>query len=288
MLLQLLLTGIALGVVYGLIAMGMVLIFRAVGVVNFAQGDFMMLGGFVSFMLNQQAGLSMGLSFGVAALLMGMIGVFFQFVTYWPLRKSSDKAVVVSTLGAAIALREICRLIWGPAPLRVDPFIPGVVNLGSAMLQWQYIVIIIISAVLMFTIYMLLERTLLGNILQATAQDQQTASFMGIPIIVTIAITFCISIMISGLGGLLLAPLFFVTTSMGILTGVKAFTAVIIGGFGSVHGAIIGGLIVGLTETLGGTFVSTTYKDAFVFIVLILTLLVRPQGIFGEKIAEKV
>lgn len=288
MIFQLSLSGFSLGIVYGLIAMGMVLIFRAVGVVNFAQGDFMMLGGFIAFALNQQAGLPMGLCFGITALFMGLVGIAFQFITYWPLRKAMDKTVVVSTLGAAIALREFCRLIWGPAPLAVDPFVKGTAKIGTAVIQWQYIIIIGISAVLMTLVFLLLERTLVGNILQATAQDQRTASLMGIPVIIAVAATFSISILITGLGGLLLAPVFFVTTNMGVLTGVKAFTAVIIGGFGSVQGAIIGGLIVGLTEAFAGAYISTTYRDAIVFVVLIVTLIIRPQGIFGEKTAEKV
>lgn len=285
---QLLVSGIALGVVYGLIAMGMVLIFRAVGVVNFAQGDFLMLGGFVAFVLNQQAGLPIGVCFGITALIMGVCGVLFQFAAYWPLRKAKDKTIVVSTLGAAIVLREACRLIWGATPKTVDAFVDGAVKVGSAVLQWQYIVIIAVAACLMLLIYLLLEKTFIGNILQATAQDQRTASLMGISVVTAISVTFAISIMITGLGGLLLAPLFVVTTTMGVTTGVKAFTAVIIGGFGSVPGAIIGGLIVGLTETFAGGYISTTYKDALVFVVLIFVLIVRPQGLFGEKISEKV
>ena len=285
---QLAVSGIALGVVYGLIAMGMVLIFRAVGVVNFAQGDFLMLGGFVAFALNQQAGMPIGVCFGLTALLMGIIGILFQFATYWPLRKAKEKTVIVSTLGAAIALREGCRLIWGATPQTIDSFVSGTVELGSAVLQWQYIVIIGIAAVLMLAVYLLLEKTFIGNILQATAQDQRTASLMGISVVLAISVTFAISILITGLGGLLLAPVFFVTTTMGVSTGVKAFTAVIIGGFGSVQGAIIGGLIVGLTETFAGGYISTTYKDALIFVVLIVVLIVRPQGLFGEKISEKV
>lgn len=285
---QLLVSGIALGVVYGLIAMGMVLIFRAVGVVNFAQGDFLMLGGFVAFALNQKAGLPIGVCFGITALIMGVAGVLFQFAAYWPLRGAKDKTIVVSTLGAAIVLREACRLIWGATPKTVDAFIDGSIKVGSATLPWQYIVIIAVAACLMLLVYLLLEKTFIGNILQATAQDQRAASLMGISVVTAISVTFAISIVITGLGGLLLAPLFVVTTTMGVTTGVKAFTAVIIGGFGSVPGAIIGGLIVGLTETLAGGYISTTYKDALVFVVLIIVLIVRPQGLFGEKISEKV
>ena len=285
---QLALSGIALGFVYGLIAMGMVLIFRAVGVVNFAQADFLMLGGFVSYGLNQQAGLPIGICFGIAALVMGIVGVVFQLCAYWPLRRAKDKTIVVSTLGTAMILREGARIIWGATPKAVDSFVEGSIHIGSTVLQWQYIVIIVTAMILMLGVYLLLEKTFIGNILQATAQDQRTASLMGISVIGAISVTFAISITITGLGGVLLAPIFFVTNTMGVMTGVKAFTAVIIGGFGNVPGAIIGGLIVGLTETFAGGYISTTYKDALIFVMLIFVLIVRPQGLFGEKISEKV
>lgn len=288
MFLQLSITGLSLGVVYGLIAMGMVLIFRSVGVMNFAQGDFLMLGGYVCYTLNQSAGMPIGISLGLTALVMGLAGIAFQFVAYWPLRAAQDKTIVVSTLGASIALKEMCNLIWGPIPLSIDPVVPGVLQVGGAYIQWQYIVIIGVAALLMASVYLLLEKTFIGNIMQATAQDQYTASLMGIPVVVAIALTFGISILIAGVGGVLLGPLFFLTNNMGVNAGVKAFAAIIIGGFGSVPGAILGGLIVGLVEIFGGTFISTTYKDIVVFAVLIITLIFRPQGIFGGKISEKV
>jgi Branched-chain amino acid ABC-type transport system, permease components len=279
--------GISLGVIYGLIGMGMVLIFRSVGIVNFAQGDFLMLGAFASFALSKQLGLPIWTSLIITAVLIGLSGIVFQFVTYWPLRHAQDKAIVVSTLGASIALREMCKLIWGSTPQTIDTLKSGVIQIGPATLQWQYIVIIVLSVIIMASIYILLEKTILGNIMQATAQDQYAASLMGIPIVAAIAFTFAISILITGVGGVLLAPLFSITNTMGVNAGTKAFAAVVIGGFGSVPGAVIGGLIIGITEVFGGTFISTTYKDTIVFVVLIISLMARPNGLFGEKISEK-
>lgn len=287
MIIQLIVTGISLGVVYGLIGMGMVLIFRAVGIVNFAQGDFLMLGAFICFAFNQKMGMPIWLSFAITAVLIGLSGIVFQYITYWPLRNAQDKAIIVSTLGASIALREMTKLVWGSTPQTIDPLKGGIVKIAGAFLQWQYVIIIIFSALLMSLVYFLLEKTLLGNIMQATAQDKYAASLMGIPIAVAIALTFFISMLITGAGGVMLAPIFFITNTMGVLAGVKAFAAVVIGGFGSVQGAIIGGLLIGLIEVFAGTYISTTYKDTVVFAVLIISLLVRPQGLFGEKIAEK-
>ena len=288
MYLQLLVSGLSLGVVYGLIAMGMVLIFRSVGVMNFAQGDFLMLGGYFCYTFNKMLNLPIGISLALSAVIMAICGIIFQSVAYWPLRKAMDKTIIVSTLGASIALKEVANLVWGPIPLSVDPVIKGVLRTDAMVVQWQYIVIIVISAILMLGVYLLLEKTFIGNIMQATAQDQYTASLMGIPVMLAIALTFGVSIMMAGIGGMLLAPVFFLTNTMGVNAGVKAFAAIIIGGFGSVQGAILGGLIVGLVEAFGGAFISTTYKDIVVFAVLILTLMFRPQGIFGTKISEKV
>lgn len=288
MVLQLIIAALAMGIVYGLVAMGFVLIWRAVGVVNFAQGEFLMIGGFTAYTLTAQLGLPMGVALGLCALLMGLFGVFFHFITYWPLRKSWDITVIISTIGASIALKEIATLLWGPAPLGVEPIVEGLAKFSTVSIEWQFILTIGIAALLMAGIFMLLERTYLGHLLQATAQDQYAAALIGIPVVLATGLTFAISALITGVGGLLLSPIFFVTTTMGGITGLKAFAAVIIGGFGSVHGAIIGGILIGFVDTFSGAYISSTYRDAIVFLCLILALIVRPQGIFGEKIAEKV
>lgn len=289
MVLQLIITGLMYGVIYGLIAMGFVMILRAVGVVNFAQGDFLMVGAYVGYTLNQIAGIPIGWALGLTAVIMAAIGIGFQFITYWPLRHSWDITVVISTLGASIALRELGRIIWGPAPVMPDAFSSATLKIGDlATVNWQFIVVIAISAVIMGLVYFMLEKTYLGHILQATAQDQYASSLVGIPVLVSICFTFAISIAITGVGGLLLGPVFSVTPYMGAVVGLSGFAAVILGGFGSVNGAIIGGLIVGLAQEFAGVYISTTYASAIVFILVILILIVRPQGLMGEKIAEKV
>jgi len=288
MVLQLIITSLAMGIVYGLVAMGFVLIWRAVGVVNFAQGEFLMLGAFTAYTLTEVVGMPMGVALGVCAFIMGLVGVIFHFMTYWPLRKSWDMTVIISTIGASIALKEIVTLVWGPAPLAVDPLVPGIARFMTVAIEWQFLFTIGIAAVLMGLVFILLEKTYLGHILQATAQDQYAASLIGIPVVVATGLTFAISALITGVGGLLISPIFFVVTTMGGITGLKAFAAVIIGGFGSVEGAIIGGILIGFIDTFSGAYISSTYRDAIVFLCLILALIVRPQGIFGEKISEKV
>jgi branched-chain amino acid transport system permease protein len=256
--------------------------------VNFAQGDFLMVGGYIAYLFNRQLGLPIGVTLGLTAIIMGLIGIGFQFIVYWPLRKSWDITVVISTLGASIALRELARIIWGPAPLAVDSFKEGSAKIAGASINWQFIFIITVAAILMGLIYYLLERTYLGHIMQATAQDQYAASLVGIPVLIAIAFTFAISILITGVGGLLLGPVFFISTTMGANIGLDGFAAVILGGFGSVQGAILGGIIVGLAQIFAGAYISTTYNTAIVFLVVIIILILRPQGLFGEKVAEKV
>ncbi len=285
--LQLLISGISMGVVYGLISMGMVLIFRSVGVMNFAQGEFLMVGGYFCYLFNRQLGMSIGISIILGSVLMGVIGVVFMRMSYWPLRGAQTRAIIVSAMGASIVLKEGARLIWGSIPLTVDKVAEGTAHIGTAATQWQNIAIIIIAALLMLLVYLLLEKTFIGHVMQATAQDQYMASLTGIPVILSIGLTFALSAIITGIGGMLLAPLFFLNNTMGMTSGSKAFAAIVIGGFGSVPGAIIGGLIVGLVEAFGGAYISTTYQMVIIYVALVIMLMFRPKGIFGDKIQEK-
>ena len=209
-----------------------------------------------------------------------------MFSVYWPLRNSSWKVTVtISTLGASIALKEVVRLIWGAVPMTMDPIVNKVLYIGTAYLNYQYIFIIAIGGGLMLAVYFLFEKTFLGKIMQATAQDRYCAELIGIPTIISIMATYAISVCLSGVGGWLAAPLFYVSQSLGSMAQ-KAFAGIVLGGFGSVKGAVVGCLLIGLIESYSVIF-TDKYKDAIVFLVLIIVLIVRPTGIFGEKISEK-
>ena len=184
-------------------------------------------------------------------------------------------------------LKEGARLIWGPIPLTLDKVKEGAGTLLGATIQWQYVAIIGIALFMMLLVYFLLEKTFIGNIMQATAQDQYMSSLCGIPVIVSIGMTFAISAAITGICGGLLAPIFFLNNTMGATAGSKAFAAIVIGGFGSVPGAIIGGLIVGLVEQFGGAYISSTYQLVLIYVVLIIFLMFRPKGLFQSRIQEK-
>jgi branched-chain amino acid transport system permease protein len=281
--LQLLFTGIGIGAVYALVALGFVLIFRATNVVNFAQGEFSMVGAFMMVVFAVDLGWPYWLSF-----LAALGGALFNLGVYYPLRHRSFLPVIISTIGASILLANTTLALYGPQPQVLSGWFetPGI-QLGPVYLDSQYLLIIVVTAILVAFQYWFFEHTLLGKKLQATSQDKEMASLVGIPVAVMIMITFVYSAILGGIAGILVAPILFVSIQMGSSIALKAFAATIIGGFGDVAGAIIGGLALGVIETFGAAYISVPYKDGFAFLVLVMFLVFRPQGIFGERVAEK-
>jgi branched-chain amino acid transport system permease protein len=286
--LQLLFTGIGVGSIYALVALGFVLIYRATNVVNFAQGDFAMLGAFAMVLLAIDLELPYWLSILITLALLIASGALFNLLVYYPLRNRSFLPVIISTIGASILLENGVLAAYGPRPQSLDSIfpVPGF-SIGDVFFDTQYVVILAVTIVMVALQHVFFERTLIGKKLQATSQDKEMASLLGIPVMRMIMITFMYSALLGGLAGILVAPVLFVTVSMGSSIALKAFAASIIGGFGDVTGAIVGGLALGVIETFGAAYVSVPYKDAFAFLVLFVFLLARPQGIFGERISEK-
>ncbi|MDR2176141.1 MAG: branched-chain amino acid ABC transporter permease [Synergistaceae bacterium] len=283
---QLTINGVAMGMIYALMAMGLILLIRAIGVMNFAQGELLMLGAFITWGLTYQVKLPFVLMIPAAMLCFAFVGVVFMFVAYWPLRTASyPTATVISTMGAAMVIREIATITWGSLPLVSAPLVKGVVRVGSLRLQYQYLLTIAIGAVLIFLVFVLFEKLYAGRIMQAAAQDKYAAELLGIPTVLTTAATYIIVVTLASVGGYMIAPVFLVNVTLGTLQ-LRAFAGVVTGGFGSVKGAIVGSLFIGLVESYSSTF-TTTYKDAVVFLVLIVVLLFRPQGLFGERVADK-
>ena len=286
--LQLLFTGIGIGAVYSLVALGFVLIFRATNVVNFAQGEFSMVAAFMMVVFAVDIGLPYWLSFILALLGMAVLGAVFNLGVYYPLRHRTYLPVIISTIGASILIANSTLALYGPQPQVLSGWFdtPGFM-LGPVYLDSQYLLIIVVTAALVAVQYWFFEHTMLGKKLQATSQDKEMASLLGIPVATMIMITFVYSAVIGGIAGILVAPILFVSIQMGATIALKAFAATIIGGFGDVAGAIIGGLALGIIETFGAAYISVPYKDGFAFLVLVMFLVFRPQGIFGERVAEK-
>jgi branched-chain amino acid transport system permease protein len=286
--LQLLFTGLGIGSIYALVALGFVLIFRATNVVNFAQGDFAMLGAFAMVILAVELGFSYWLSILITVVIMAVFGALFNLGVYYPLRNRTFLPVIISTIGASILLENGMLAAHGPQPQSLPSLFdsPGF-SLGPVFFDIQYLVILAVTLAMVVFQYLLFERTLLGKKMQATSQDKEMASMLGIPVAWMIMITFIYSSVLGGLAGILVAPILFVSVGMGSSIALKAFAASIIGGFGNVTGAIVGGLALGVVETFGAAYISVPYKDAFAFLVLLIFLLFRPQGLFGEKVGEK-
>ena len=286
--LQMMTAGLAMGSIYALVALGFVLIFNAVNVVNFAQGEFVMVPAFVAVWLMAYLNFSFPLTCVITVIFMGLFGIVFQRIAYYPLRHRTFLPVIISTIGVGIFLKNGAQLIFGAEPLSMPrPTSPEALNLFGVFVDPQYIVIILCTLVLLGFQYFFFEKTKLGKMMQATAQDKQMARLLGIRVATMIAITFAYSSILGAAAGILVGPIFFVTKELGGMLGRKACCSTIVGGFGSVPGAIMGGLFRGVVEVFAAYYVSSAYRDAFAFVILILVLLIRPQGFFGEKIAEK-
>jgi branched-chain amino acid transport system permease protein len=287
-LLQLLINGVALGSVYALAALGFVIVYSATSVVNFAAGQFVMLGTFLGVTTIVVMHLPAALAYPLAIAGMACFGVIFYFVIHLPLQKRPVVAVIIGTVAVGIAMQNLALLIWGPFPVRIpSPFGDAVVSVGSSVVTVHALATIAITAVLIAGLYLLLYRTGIGKAMRAIAQDLETARLLGLPVTLLLGFAWVLAAVLASFAGLLVAPMWFADVNMGDPIALKAFAASIIGGFGSVPGAIVGGLAVGLVEILGASYISSTYKDLLAFGIMILFLLVRPQGIFGERIGER-
>lgn len=287
MFLQLLIIGISMGMIYAILAMGIVLLVRAVGVLNFAQGELFMMGAYIFYAFIMQMELPIYAALILAIVFFALFGAIFMFSVYWPLRNSKWPAtIIISTLGASVVLKEVAKLIWGSVPVVQPPIIKGVLVMGTIRLEYQYLFIIGIGAILIAGVFFLFDKLFAGRAMQAAAQDKYAAELMGIPTIVTTMLTYIISTALVGVGGWLVSPLFLVSTSLGSFL-LKGFAGMVIGGMGDVKGAVLGSLLIGVIESFA-TVLTSTYKDAVVFLVLIVVLIVRPSGFFVPKISEKV
>ncbi|HVP79601.1 MAG TPA: branched-chain amino acid ABC transporter permease [Thermodesulfobacteriota bacterium] len=286
---QFLVSGLAMGSVYALIALSFALLYKAVGILNFAVGESVMVPAFIVVILLTALKLPFLPAYLMIIAVMVVFGAVFQRTVYHPLRGRPFISVLVSTIGASLFLRNTSLLVFGADP-RVSPGLFPVqsVNFFGVFVPPQYLLIITTLIVLVVFQYWLFEKTLLGKKMQATAQDRDMARLLGIPVDRIILITFIYAAILGGIAAILLAPIFYVTSDMGFMFALKAFASSIAGGLGSIPGAIVGGLFIGVVELFCAAYISATYKDVFAFIILIAVLLLRPQGFFGEKVAEKV
>jgi branched-chain amino acid transport system permease protein len=285
---QYLLYGLSNGAIYGLIGFGFAIIHNATGIINFAQGEFVMLGGmFTIFFLALNLPLIPAVA--LAILLSTIIGIAFERLAIRPLKNAKPLSLIIITIGASILIRGVAMLIWGkdthavPAFSGNDPlYIAGATILPQHLWIFAITVLIIIANKIFFNF------SIIGKAMRACAYNSQAASLVGINVKTMILLSFVISSAIGSMAGIIIAPLTMTSYDVGIMLGLKGFCAVIIGGMSSGLGTVLGGLLLGLLESLGAGYLSASYKDAIAFIILLLILFVRPEGLFGKKETERV
>jgi branched-chain amino acid transport system permease protein len=289
-LLQLTLSGIAVGCVYGLIALGFVLIYKATETVNFAQGDLMMVGAFVALTFTETFGFPLWLGFPAAVVCMAMFGILIEKAVLSPVLGQPAFSIVMVTIGLGTVFRGVVSMVpgWGTDTHTMrTPFSGQLVNFGEVVLSAEQLMIIADTALLCGVLYLFFRFTRVGVAMQAASQNQLAAYYMGIPVRRINALIWGISAAVATIAGILLAPVTFVHANMGFI-GLKAFPAAVVGGFGSVPGAIVGGLVIGLVEAFAGFYLPEGFKDVAAYIVVLLVLVLRPSGLFGETRNKKV
>ena len=284
--------GLSMGAIYAMIAMGLILLIRAVGVLNFAQGDMLALGSYAALTFYVNMKLPLWGAVIASLLIFAVFAIIFMFCIYWPLRKSPESTtIIIATLGASIVIKESLMMMFGGEDIPVSYFLKDSsgtglkLNIFGATIQVQYILTIIVGAAVIVGIFLLFEKLYAGRMLQAASQDKYSAELLGIPTIITIAVTYILSVSIAALGGFMISPIYSASTTLNALQ-FGAFAGAVIGGWGNIKGAVIGAFIVGLVQSYTVP-VFGLYKDAAVFILMILFLLFRPQGLFKSKIGEK-
>ena len=288
--LQLVISGIAQGCIYGLIALGFVLIYKATETVSFAQGDLMMLGAFGGL-----AGMTMlGFPFWAAALAaiiaMGLFGVLLERIVIRPILGQPAFSIVMLTIGIAYVARGLITMIpnIGTETHTLPvPYKDQIWNVGALVLNVEQMVVIAATAVLCAGLFAMFRYSKLGMAMQASSQNQLAAYYMGIPVKTLNGLVWGLAAAVAAIAGLLLAPITFVHANMGFI-GLKAFPAAVVGGFTSLPGAIVGGLIIGIVESLSGFYLPAGFKDTAPYVVVLIMLMVKPNGLFGEKLRKKV
>lgn len=294
--LQQLANGLTIGSMFALVALGYTMVYGVMKLINFAHGDMVAASAFVGLMvytqvLGQTASLvGVVAIFFITAAIMACIGVTLERVAYRPLRTAPRLSAVVSALGASLVIQNGIMLLWGPR-MRIFPeLVPQVYwHVGGVIISMMQVIILVLSLILMVALYFFVEKTRMGAAIRASSLDQDAARLMGINVNSVISLIFIIGSSLGAVGGLFIALYYRgITFDMGWQYGLYAFIAAIIGGIGNIPGAMLGGMLLGLFSAFIAGYVSSTWADAFTFMLLIGILIVRPTGLLGERVAEKV
>ncbi len=303
-LLQQILNGLVLGSVYALVALGYTMVYGILQLINFAHGDVLMVGAMVGVtVVTMLAGsglhpaVMLVIALACAIPVCVLLSLFVERVAYRPLRNAPRLAPLITAIGVSIVIQTVAMIIWKPNPIVFPDLLPtDPIEFGGALLAPKQLLILVVSALMMAGLMLLVNRTKLGRAMRATAENPRIAGLMGVNSNQVIAATFAIGAALAAVAGVLVAMNYNIAQfSMGFIPGLKAFTAAVLGGIGNLAGAMVGGLLLGLIESLGagyigdltGGFLGSHYQDIFAFVVLIVVLVFRPSGIMGERVADR-
>jgi len=301
MFLQQLINGVTLGSIYALIALGYTLVYGILLLINFAHSEIFMMGAYFGFFIlillekipvfaNSPA-LMLGTSIILSMVLTGILGMTIEFTAYRPLRKAPRLAPLISAIGVSIFLQNLMMMIASAESKTFPEVFPtkAISITSNATVSSLQIFIIVTSIMLMVILNIFIKRTKMGKAMRATSQDMETSRLMGIDVNQIISLTFFIGAALGGAAGVLNGMYYgSIKYNMGFIPGIKAFTAAVLGGIGDIGGAVLGGFMLGILECFGAGYISSEYKDVFAFVILIIVLIFRPQGLLGQKAAEKV
>ncbi|MHA5220487.1 branched-chain amino acid ABC transporter permease [Dysosmobacter sp. Phy] len=286
-----LISGISLGSVYALIALGYTMVYGIAKMLNFAHGDVIMIGGYVSFCAVSYLSLPVWLAVILAAAACTALGVVVERLAYKPLRSAPSLAVLITAIGVSYFLQNAALLTWGAASKSYPALISGTLELFGGQLSIPYVSLVTVAVclIIMAALTTFISRTKLGKAMRACSEDKGAAQLMGINVNATISMTFAIGSALAAIAGVLLCSSYFtLSPTTGSMPGIKAFTAAVFGGIGSIPGAFLGGLLLGVIEALAKAYISMNLANSIVFAVLIVVLLVKPAGLLGKYVPEKV
>ncbi len=287
---QTLISGLNLGSIYALIALGYTMVYGIAKMLNFAHGDVIMIGAYSVIVTVSALGLPPVFAILIGIAFCALLGVSIEFLAYKPLRKASSLAVLITAIGVSYFLQNIAQLIFGTQQLAFPKIINlSAIKIGSVQIDGITLVTLCVTAVIMVLLTLFINFTKVGKAMRAVSEDKEAAELMGISTNKTISITFAIGSALAMIASLFYGATYtYIKPTTGSMPGIKAFTAAVFGGIGSIPGAMLGGIMLGIIEQYAKAYISTTMSDAIVFGVLILVLLVKPTGLLGKKISEKV
>lgn len=281
--------GLNIGSIYALIALGYTMVYGIAKLINFAHGDVIMVGAYISF-ISMKFGLPWWLAVIISIVACAILGVVMEKVAYKPLRNASRISLLITAIGISYLLQNLFQLIFGANPQPYHAFITlPALNLGGISIQANYYITFSVSVVLMILLTLFVNKTTMGKALRAVSEDEGAAKLMGINVDTTISLTFAIGCALAAIAGILYANCYpMINPTLGSLPGIKAFIAAVLGGIGSIPGAVIGAFILGMVEAMTKAYISSQLTDTIVFAILILMLVFKPAGILGKNVKEKV